>query len=265
MSPTFPRTALAAVALLLGLSLACPVAAQTPVTDALHINTNRFAWAQQYAQMYRDETNQLRQIFQQVQQLEAQLRDIREQQLDGLKPGWDTGPRDTNIERRTEDAFLGQRCGSPSGGGLLTLVGGGGGFGPGRVNAAREKQYEACAKMVRLDNRRHNFLVDVIGKIQDNDREIAKLQRDSASARPDERGRLARNSNAIEQLQAAQAAEMENAQRQLQYYAQQIEALRNDMAYYGRVAFSNSRRLDAQLVQYGTLKAALEIARSRER
>lgn len=264
MSPTFPRTALAAVALLLGLSLACPVAAQTPVTDALHINTNRFAWAQQYAQMYRDETNQLRQIFQQVQQLEAQLRDIREQQLDGLKPGWDPGPRDTNIERRSEDAFLGQRCGSPSGGGLLSLAGGGG-FGPARVNQARQKQYEACAKMVRLDNRRHNFLVDVIGKIQDNDREIAKLQRDSANARPDERGRLARNSNAIEQLQAAQAAEMENAQRQLQYYGQQIEALRNDMAYHGRAAFSNSRRLGAQLVQYGTLKAALEIARRRER
>ncbi|NLW95301.1 MAG: hypothetical protein GXY30_00240, partial [Xanthomonadaceae bacterium] len=87
MNLTSPRAAFAAITLLLGLAWAVPSAAQTPVTDALHIKTSRFAWAEQYAQMYRDETNQLRQIFQQVQQLEAQLRDIREQQLDGLKPG----------------------------------------------------------------------------------------------------------------------------------------------------------------------------------
>src|SRR5690606_34137464 len=184
------RASVSADTCLLGMAWSVPSAAQTPVTAALHIKTSRFAWAEQYAQMYRDETNQLRQIFQQVQQLEAQLRDIREQQLGGLKPGGDPGPRDTNSERRRGHAFPGPRCGSPSGGGLLSLAGGGG-FGPARVNQARQKQYEACAKMVRLDNRRHNFLVDVIGKIQDNDREIAKLQRDSANARPDERGRLA--------------------------------------------------------------------------
>jgi len=40
---------------------------------------------------------------------------------------------------------------------------------------------------------------------------------------------------------------------------------RNAIATFGRSAFSDSDKPLAQLAQYGTLKAALEIARMRER
>lgn len=258
------RTVSSICLLLLGLLLVPVAAAQTPVTDAVHIKTNKFAWVEQYRQMVMDETNQLRQIYNQYQQIEAQLRDLQEQRIEGLVFKVAPGPRISNLPRRAAGEFVEDRCGS-GGGGLLGYLLGGGGMGPSRVREARQQQYGACVAMVHVENEQHNFLVDVIEKIQDMDQEIARLQEESAETGPDQRGRLARNSNAIQQLQVAQAAEMEHAQRQLQFYGQQVDMYRNAIATFGRSAFSDSDKPLAQLAQYGTLKAALEIARMRER
>ncbi|MDH5834571.1 hypothetical protein [Luteimonas kalidii] len=252
--------------LLLALSGAClaPAArAQLVVADPVHIQTNKFAWIAQYRQMYSDEINQARQIQNQIEQIRTQIQDLQEQQVNGLKFLSDHGPRDTNLKRRNDSAFLDERCGPLEADGLRAMLSGM--TAPRRVSRARERQYEACAAVVQLDNQRHNFLVDVIRKVQGQDAEIAKLQAESASTGGNERGRLERNSNAIQQLQAAQSAEMENAQRQLQYYAHQIEAFSNEMAWSGQAAFSNKRSLLDHAVEYGTLKAALQVARSRDR
>ncbi|MDY6949046.1 MAG: hypothetical protein SXG53_25405 [Pseudomonadota bacterium] len=248
---------------LLCLVLGSNARAQTPVTDALHIKINEFAWVEQYKQMYSDEIKQAQQLSNQLQQLRNQIQDIQEQQVNGLKFLSERGPRDTDLRRRADNAFLDERCGPLAAEGLRAMLGGV--RAPRRVSKARERQYDACASMVQLDNHRHNFLVDVIRKVQAQDAEIAKLQAESASTSGSERGRLERNSNAIQQLQAAQAAEMENAQRQLQYYAHQIEAFSNEMAWSGQAAFTNKRSLLGHVVEYATLKGALQVARSRDR
>ena len=252
--------------LVLALSAACAVPAsyaQAVVVDPVHIETNRFAWIAQYRQMYSDEINQARQIQNQIEQIRTKIQDIQEQQVNGLKFLSERGPRDTSLKRRSENAFLAERCEPLAAGGLRAMLGGV--MAPRRVSKARERQYEACANMVRLDNQRHNFLVEVIRKVQAHDVEIAKLQAESASTGGNERGRLERNSNAIQQLQAAQSAEMENAQRQLQYYAHQIDAFSNEMAWSGQAAFSNKRSLVGHVTEYATLKGALQVARSRDR
>lgn len=244
---------------------ATPVHAQIPVTDGAHIGINKMAWVQQYGQLYTDYQNQISQIQNQYQQIQTQIQDIREQQVNGLNFQSNLGPRDNNLQRRAENAFLEERCGSLGGGGLGGIFTGGA-AGPERVNEARLRQYSACTLLVRLENRRFNFMVDVATKLRETDQEMQRLQAEAASIGGNERGRLDRNTNAQQALQAAQVQEMETTHRHLQIYDQQINALKSEIAWAGQSAFSNKRNsLFGQVVQYGTLKAALEVARSRDR
>jgi conjugal transfer/entry exclusion protein len=239
-------------------------AAQTPVTDGIHIGTSKFAWIEQQRQMIADELKQAEQIRNQLQQIQTQIQDLREQQVIGQKLELNLGPRETNLQRREVTRFLAERCGS--------LAAGGGGIGSlmnmgvsDRVKEARERQHAACTALVQEENKRHNFIVETLESIQERDRQIMRLRSESANIKADERGKLQNNTNAINQLMVAQEQEVENARRVLQYYEQQINGLKDEMAWAGQYAFSNKRSLLGHAVQYGTLKLALQAARQRDR
>ncbi len=266
------RNCVAACCLLFGSFFASSASAQIPVTDVAHININNFSWVEQQRQMYADELRQIEQIRNQLQQLQNQARMLQEKRVTGLKLKSNMVPREINLQKRGETAFLQERCGGLAGSAGLgifdTSLGDmfGLGEGPQRVNEARQRQHASCTELVVMENKRHNFVVDTIKTIQEQDEEIAKLIEESADIPPDEHGRIDHNSNQIQGLQTEQARNMELARRQLQYFEQQINSLKDEMAWAGQAAFTNRRaNLLGQAVQYGTMKAALQVARQRDR
>ncbi|TWT17290.1 hypothetical protein FQY83_17230 [Luteimonas marina] len=258
------RGSLGAICLVVaGLFLASTANAQTPVTDAIHISTNKFAWVEQYRQMYADELNQIEQIRNQVQQIQTKVRDIQQQQVNGLKFLGTRGYRDSTLTERSDLEFIEETCGS-LGGGLGELLSGS--SGPERVSKARERQYAACIELVRAENRRYNVVVKTLNTIRERDEEIARLRADSQAASGEDRGRIARNDNSIAQLEAQHALDVENSHRTLQAYDAHISTLKDEMSRAGQSAFNDKRNsLFGQVVQYGTLKAALQVARRRDR
>lgn len=259
--------------------LASAALGQTLVTDALHMKVSNFAWVEQQRQMYADEIrqieqirNQIQQIQKQAEQIQNQARMLQEKRVTGLKLKSNMVPREINLQKRDDTAFLQERCGALAGSAGLgifdTSLGDmfGLGEGPQRVNEARQRQHASCTELVVMENKRHNFVVDTIKTIQEQDEQIASLIEESADIPPDEHGRIDHNSNQIQGLQAEQARNMELARRQLQYFEQQISTLKDEMAWAGQAAFSNRRaNLLGKAVQYGTMKAALGVARRRDR
>jgi len=262
----------AACCLLIGSFFALSANAQIPVTDGVHIGINNFSWVEQQRQMYADEIKQIEQIRNQIQQLQNQARMLQEKRVTGLKLKSSIVPREVNLQEREETAFLQDRCGGLAEGGGLSIfeisLGDmfGGGDGPQRVAEARQRQHASCTELVVMENKRHNFMVETIKTLQKQDEQIAELIEESASIPPDEHGRIDHNSNQIQALQAEQAGNMEYARRKLQYFEQQINSLKDEMAWAGQAAFINRRaNLLGQAVQYGTMKAALQVARQRDR
>lgn len=266
------RNCVAACCLLFGSFFALSANAQIPVTDVAHININNFSWVEQQRQMYADEIKQIEQIRNQIQQLQNQARMLQEKRVTGLKLKSSIVPREVNLQEREETAFLQDRCGGLAGGGGLSIfeisLGDmfGGGDGPQRVAEARQRQHASCTELVVMENKRHNFVVKTIKTIQERDEQIADLIEESAKIPPDEHGRIDHNSNQIDGLRAQQAGDMEYARRQLQYFEQQINSLKDEMAWAGQAAFTNRRaNLLGHAVQYGTMRAALQVSRKRDR
>jgi hypothetical protein len=253
---------LATIGLLLAAFLGAGTAgAQVPVTDVAHIGINKFAWVEQQRQLVADELKQAEQIRNQVQQIETKLRDMQQQLVNGAKFEGTAGFRDTSLTTRPETAHVDEICGPLASGGLAGVLPQGM-TGPARVSAARERQYVSCVQLVRTENRRFNIVVQVLDTIRRRDQQIANLRADSAAASGEERGRIARNNNSIAQLEAQHALDVESAHRTLQAYDALIATLKGEIGMAGQSAFSNRRNsLYGQIVQYGTLKVALEGAR----
>lgn len=262
-----PLKSLAALGLLLASLVAAGSAcAQIPVTDGAHIGINNFAWIEQQRQMVADELNQIRQIEHQVSQIQNQIQDIREQQVNGLKIESPLGQRRPLPQRRGENDFVDERCSSLGESGLSRLFEGVSG-GSQRVIDARRRQFMACVLLVRTENQRFNYMIDFSEKLQEIDRDLVRLQAETNSTSGSERGRLARNTNSWSNLSTKQAQEIQVASEALKLLDQQISVLKAEMAQAGRTAFNNkSSSLMGQVIQYGTLKVALEGARrARER
>ncbi len=224
------------------------------VADPIHTQINRFAWVAQYQQKY-DE------LRRQIQQYEAQLRDIEQKYVRGEAFKGGAGYRETLAERGLND-FVEARCGTASG---LPRA-------PQRIAEVARRQLENCTAIVQTENTRYNVMVRILNRLAERDREMDEIRRQAESVPADQPGALARVDNNIAQVEARLEADVQNATTLLGAYDAALQALHVEQVWLGQAAFTDdaARRgglgglLDTA-VQYGTLKAALGVARRRQR
>ncbi|TDK22674.1 hypothetical protein E2F46_12975 [Luteimonas aestuarii] len=223
--------------------------AQAVVTDPGHTLTNKLAWIQQYQQMYHDYQSQL-------DQLRNQIRQIEQQYVQGEAFKGTSGYRETLTERGLDD-HAEERCGRQ--GDLPS--------GPERIAWAAQRQFITCRTLVQTENARYNAMVRIMETLRERDQQLADIRKRAGEVGPDQPGTLARLNNNIAQIEAQMSADVENAQRLLQAYDSRIQVLRDEQAWVGQAAFSDRKKksLIDTAIQHGTLKAALEIARTRDR
>ncbi len=239
----------------LGGFLAAGVAnAQWVVTDPGHTFVNRFAWIAQYQQKYEE-------LKRQIQQYETQIRELEQKYVRGDAFRGGAGYRETLSERGLS-AFVIERCGNGSG---LPAA-------PMRIAEISQRQYQNCVAIVQTENTRYNVMVRVLRSLAERDQQMDKIKREAESVPEDQPGALERVNNNIAQLEARLAADVQNSRTLLDAYDSSLQALHSEQVWLGQAAFSNQAggkggiggMLDTA-VQYGTLKTALEIARSRDR
>lgn len=243
------------VAALLGSLLVTGMAhAQAVVTDPSHTIVNRFAWIAQYQQKYQH-------LRRQIQQYETQIRELEQKYVRGNPFKGGAGYRETLAERSLND-FVHERCGDGSS--LPTA--------PQRIADIARRQQSNCIAIVQTENTRYNVMVRILNSLAERDRQMDQIRRDAENVPEDQPGALDRVDNNIAQLEARLAADVQNASTLLGAYDSSLQALHTEQVWLGHAAFSDqaARRggigdLMDGAVQYGTLKAALGVARSRDR
>lgn len=228
--------------------------AQALVADPVHTHTNRFAWIAQYQQKY----DQLRR---QIQQYEAQLRGLEQKYVRGNPFKGGAGYRETLAERGLND-FVQERCGDAS---RLPAS-------PNRIADIAKRQHQNCIAIVQTENTRYNVMVRILDSLAERDRQMDEIRRQAENVPEDQPGALDRVDNNIAQLEARVAADVQNASTLLGAYDSSLQALHTEQVWLGQAAFSDQAASKGGIgglldtaVQYGTLKAALEIARARDR
>jgi hypothetical protein len=234
-----------------------------PVTDVVHIATNKFAWVAQYQQMYSEATKQIAQLQTQLDQYRTQLNQYRtqiqtmkQQFVGGLSYQGKAGYREQLTERGLNDNVA-DRCGN--GPGLLS-------GGPGFVTTIAQKQHQNCVAIVQTDNSRYNAMVRILQSVSKRDAELDAARNAAKDVPADQPGQLVRINNNIAQIEARIAADVQNAKTLLDAYDAALRALNDEQVWLAKKAYrsSDSGLLDG-VVQYGTLKAALAVARQRRR
>jgi len=227
---------------------------QAVVTDPGHTITNKFAWIAQYQQKY----DQLRR---QIQQYEAQIRDMEQKYVRGEAFKGGAGYRETLAERGLND-FVESRCGNASG---LPRA-------PQRIAEISRRQLLNCTAIVQTENTRYNVMVKILNRLAERDREMDEIRRQAESVPDDQPGALGRVDNNIAQFEARLEADVQNASTLLGAYDAALQALHTEQVWLGQAAFTDDAARKGGLaglldtaVQYGTLKAALGAARSRDR
>lgn len=229
-------------------------AASLPVVDIPHTVTNKLAWIMQYQQKYEE-------LKRQIQQYETQIRELEQKYVrgDAFKGG--AGYRETLSERGLND-FVVERCGNGTG---LPVA-------PKRIAEISLRQYQNCVAIVQTENTRYNVMVRVLKSLAERDQQMDKIKREAESVPEDQPGALERVNNNIAQFEARLAADIQNSKTLLDAYDASLQALHSEQVWLGQAAFSNQAGgkggiggLIDTAVQYGTLKTALEIARSRDR
>lgn len=244
----------ASAALIAGLGVSGAAFGQTIVADPGHTITNKLAWIAQYQQKY----DQLRR---QIQQYEAQLRDLEQKYVKGKAFKGGSGYRETLAERRVND-FVEERCGEASD---LPRA-------PQRIAQISLRQHQTCTAIVQTENTRYNVMVKILNRLAERDREMDEIRRQAESVPEDQPGALDRVDNNIAQLEARLATDVQNASTLLGAYDAALQALHTEQVWLGQAAFSDDAArkggiaglLDSA-IQYGTLKAALGVARRRDR
>lgn len=240
--------------LVAGLLVSATASAVDVVTDPVHTITNKIAWIAQYQQKY----DQLRR---QIQQYETQIRELRQKYVRGEAFKGGAGYRETLAERNMND-FVEERCGAAS---ALPRM-------PQRIAEISQRQHQNCIAIVQTENTRYNVMVKILNSLSERDREMDAIRRQAENVPEDQPGALDRVDNNIAQLEARLAADVQNASTLLNAYDAALQALHTEQVYLGQAAFSDEAArkggiaglLDSA-VQYGTLKAALGVARRRDR
>ena len=224
------------------------------VTDPMHTITNKIAWIAQYQQKY-DE------LRRQIQQYETQIRDLEQKYVRGQAFKGGAGHRETLTERGLNDHVV-ERCGAASD---LPKA-------PQRIAEISQRQHHNCIAIVQTENTRYNVMVKVLARLADRDREMDEIRRQAEEVPENQPGALDRVDNNIAQFEARLASDVQNAGTLLGAYDAALQALHTEQVWLGQAAFSDdaarkggiSGLLDTT-IQYGALKAALGVARSRER
>lgn len=248
------RASMMLAALMVGLAASATAFGQALVADPAHTITNKFAWIAQYQQKY----DQLRR---QIQQYEAQIRDLEQKYVRGQAFKGGAGHRETLAARGLND-FVVERCGNASD---LPKA-------PKRIAEISQRQHHNCIAIVQTENTRYNVMVKVLARLADRDREMDEIRRQAEEVPEDQPGALDRVDNNIAQFEARLASDVQNAGTLLGAYDAALQALHTEQVWLGQAAFSDdaarkggiSGLLDTA-VQTGVLKAALGAARSRNR
>ncbi len=250
------RVGLATVLAVLAAALAGAPAAfgQAVVTDPGHTITNKIAWIAQYQQKY----DQLRR---QIQQYETQLRELEQKYVKGEAFKGGAGYRETLAERGLND-FVDERCGDAA---ALPKV-------PRRIAEISQRQHQNCMAIVQTENTRYNVMVKILNRLAERDREMDQIRRQAENVPADQPGALDRVDNNIAQLEARLTTDVQNASTLLGAYDAALQALHTEQVWLGQAAFSDEAArkggiagLMNNAIQYGTLKAALGVARRRDR
>ena len=237
-----------------GVLVCGPAAGQAVVTDPAHTITNKIAWIAQYQQKY----DHLRR---QIQQYETQLRELEQKYVKGQAFKGGAGYRETLTERGLND-YVGERCGDAS---ALPRV-------PKRIAEISQRQHQNCTAIVQTENTRYNVMVRILNRLSERDREMDEIRRQAEDVPEDQPGALDRVGNNIAQLEARLATDVQNASTLLGAYDAALQTLHTEQVWLAQAAFRDDAArkggipglLDSA-VQYGTLKAALGVARRRER
>lgn len=230
------------------LMLPSPSSAGVPVVDGAHIGVNKFAWVAQYQQMYQE-------LQRQMEQYRTQILELEQKYVNGPSFNGGIGYRETLSERGLND-YVVERCGSGSG--LRT--------GPAQLKDIAERQFKNCVAIIQTENTRYNVMVRVLKNLDVRDRQMEELKKQAAAVPADQPGSLERVKANIAQLEAYVALDIQNANTLLSAYDASLKALNTEQVWLGQAAFNGkSRGLLEEVVQYGALKGALQVARSRER
>lgn len=222
-----------------------------PVIDGAHLGISKFAWVEQYRQMYEE-------FQKQKQQYETQLRQYEQMKLTAAPFKSDTGHRENFAEmfppRGINDGVV-DSCGNtaPSGGANVEY---------------RAQQYELCIRIVQLENRRYNMLREVFAKIQLKDEAIQKLIAERNALSADEFGKLTTINTNIAALETQIQMDLQANQTMLEAYNAHLQSLREENQRVAALALKGSKGpggVLGQIAGYGTLKVALQAARLRDR
>lgn len=240
--------------LAMGITVSSLSFGQAVVTDPAHTITNKFAWIAQYQQKY----DQLRR---QIQQYETQLRELEQKYVRGQAFKGGAGYRETLAERGLND-FVDERCGS-----VASLP-----RAPARIAEISRRQLQNCMAIVQTENTRYNVMVKILNRLSERDREMDEIRRQAENVPEDQPGALDRVDNNIAQLEARLTTDVQNASTLLGAYDAALQALHTEQVWLGQAAFSDDAARKGGIaglmdtaVQYGTLKAALGVARRRDR
>lgn len=223
-------------------------ASGVPVVDGAHIGVNKFAWVAQYQQMYQE-------LQRQMEQYRTQIRELEQKYVNGPSFSGAAGYRETLSERGLND-YVAERCGA--GTGLRT--------GPAQIKEIADRQFRNCVAIIQTENTRYNVMVRVLKNLDVRDRQMEELKRQAASVPADQPGALERVKANIAQLEAYVELDLQNATTLLSAYDASLKALNTEQVWLGQAAFNGKKSgLVDTVVQYGVLKSALEVARSRDR
>lgn len=223
-------------------------ASGVPVVDGAHIGVNKFAWVAQYQQMYQE-------LQRQMEQYRTQIRELEQKYVNGPSFNGVLGYRETLSERGLND-YVVERCGSGSG---LRA-------GPAQLKDIAERQFKNCVAIIQTENTRYNVMVRILKNLDVRDRQMEELKKQAAAVPADQPGSLERVKANIAQLEAYVALDIQNANTLLSAYDASLKALNTEQVWLGQAAFNGKGRgLLEEVVQYGALKGALQVARSRER
>lgn len=223
-------------------------ASGVPVVDGAHIGVNKFAWIEQYRQMYQE-------LQRQMDQYRTQIRELEQKYVRGPSFNGSIGYREELSERGLND-YVTERCGT--GARLRT--------GPSGIKDVAARQFINCVSIIQTENRRYNVMVRVLKNLDARDKQMEELKRQAAEVPPDQPGALERVKANIAQLESYMELDMQNASTLLGAYDASLKSLNAEQVWLGQEAFKGKRGgLIDGVVQYGALKAALEVARTRDR
>ena len=226
-------------------------ASGVPVVDGVHLGISKFAWVEQYRQMYEE-------FQKQKQQYETQVRQYEQMKLTAAPFKSATGHRedmDTIFPPRGINDGVVTSCGNtqPSGGANVEY---------------RMQQYQLCIRIVQLENRRYNTLREVFTRIRQKDDKIQTLIAERNALAADEFGKLQTINTNIAALETQVQMDLQANHTMLEAYNAHLQGLREENQRIAALVLKGSKGpggVVGQIASYGTLKLALQAARLRDR